>query len=82
MSYQLLSETQPAARKEHRCIWCGEQILKSEKHVHECSKWDGEFQDHRWHLECKTASAEYFNQPYNEGDFMAHSFKRGTCNEY
>ena len=24
MSYQLIRETFPVARKQHRCIWCGE----------------------------------------------------------
>ena len=50
MSYQLIKETEPTARKSYRCIWCAEKILKGEKHVHESSKYDGSFQDHRWHF--------------------------------
>lgn len=59
MSYQLIKETFPVARKQHRCIWCGEAILIGEKHRHEISKFD-ELQDHRWHVECQEASTEYF----------------------
>lgn len=47
MSYTLLSQTEPTARKEHRCIWCGETILVGEKHQHERSIYDGSFQNHR-----------------------------------
>ncbi len=35
----------PTARKQHRCIWCGEGILKGEKHAHFAGKWEGEFQN-------------------------------------
>jgi hypothetical protein len=28
VSYSLLSETRPIARKDHRCIWCGQKIEK------------------------------------------------------
>ncbi len=80
MSYQLLSKTTPTARKEYHCIWCPEKILKGEKHVHECSKYDGDFQDHRWHLECSKAADEFF-QKYGEEEFLPHEFKRGTIEE-
>lgn len=80
MSYQLLSETEPVARKEYHCIWCPEKILKGEKHVHESSKYDGDFQDHRWHLECKKASDSFFRK-YGEEEFMPHACKRGTDEE-
>lgn len=59
MSYQLIQETFPMARKPHRCIWCGEPILVAEKHRHEISKYD-ELQDFRWHLECDGEAAGYF----------------------
>lgn len=80
MSYQLLSETEPVARKEYRCIWCPELILKGEKHVHESSKYDGDFQDHRWHLECKKAADGFFRK-CGDGEFMPHACKRGTNEE-
>jgi len=80
MSYQLLSETNPVARKEYRCIWCPEKILKGEKHYHEVSKYDGDFQDHRWHEECK-AAADLFFRKHGEEEFDPHSNKRGTSEE-
>lgn len=80
MSYQLLSERNPVAQKEYRCIWCPEKILKGEKHIHQFSKYDGNFQDQRWHLECKKAADEFF-RIYSEEEFDPHSFKRGTCQE-
>ena len=58
--YQLISETEPRARKKYLCIWCGQAILKGEKHTHEVSNYDGDLQDHRWHMECIAAAQEYF----------------------
>lgn len=80
MSYLLLSETKPVARKEYRCIWCPEKILKGEKHIHESSKYDGDFQDHRWHMECKKAADSFFREN-DECEFEPHYFKRGTTEE-
>jgi hypothetical protein len=76
MSYQLISETTPRARKEYKCIWCGEQILRGEKHTHEVSTFDG-FQDHRWHMECYKASKRYFAQS-GEEEFMPYDYRRGS----
>lgn len=80
MSYELLSETKPVARKQYRCIWCPENILKGERHIHECSKYEGDFQDHRWHLECHKAASTFFSE-YGEPDFPPRSFRRGTMEE-
>lgn len=51
MSYTLLSETKPVARKEYTCIWCGEKVLKQEKHTHLIGVFDGDFNDDRYHRE-------------------------------
>ena len=59
LTYQLIRESFPVARKQHRCIWCGEAILVGVKHWHEISKYDV-LQNHRWHQECREASCEYF----------------------
>jgi hypothetical protein len=65
MSYTLLSSTSPKARKDHKCIWCGEAIPKGEKYTHEKSVYDGEMQDHKWHDEClKWANKNHF--PHQE----------------
>ena len=68
MSYTLLSETKPKARKQHRCIWCGEKILIGETYRREKSVYDGSFQDHKWHLECDNVSADYFSNGEEEFD--------------
>lgn len=75
MSYQLLSKTEPVARKTYTCIWCGEPVPQGALHIHEASKFNGDFQDHRWHLECYVASREHFAE---EDEFMAYDFHRGT----
>lgn len=80
MSYQLLSLTNPKARKEYGCIWCREKIQKGEVHVHESSKYEGDFQDHRWHPECQEAAGKFFRDN-NAEDFEPHFFKRGSSEE-
>lgn len=77
MSYHLIHETKPKARKEYPCIWCVEKILPGEVHVHEVSKFDGELQDHRWHPECHEASKTYFSES-GEEEFYPHECKRGS----
>lgn len=48
----LLSKTEPAARKQHRCEWCGEPIVPGEKHVKNVMIFEGDFQSWRAHKEC------------------------------
>ena len=72
MYYTLLKETFPVARREHKCIWCGQKILVGEKHRHERSVYDG-IQDHRWHLECNEVAKDYFR---TEEEFVPHENER------
>ena len=73
-SYQLIRESFPVARKAHRCIWCGESIPIGEKHRYEVSTFGG-MQNHRWHMECDEAAADYFNS--GDGpEFLAHENER------
>ena len=75
MSYSLIAEHFPVARKMHRCIWCGESIVTGEKYRDERSTFDGEFQHHKWHMECNADAVEYFNS--GEGpEFYAHENER------
>jgi hypothetical protein len=78
--YQEISITNPKSRKEYRCIWCPEKILKGESHVHEVCKYEGDFQDHRWHQECWDAARKFFNEN-DESEFEPNSFKRGSTVE-
>jgi hypothetical protein len=74
MSYALISERAHKAMKRYRCIWCGESILPGQTYVREFSIYDGDTQKHKWHLECRDASAEYFREV--EEEFMPHEMER------
>ena len=74
MGYTLLSEAFPVARKQHRCIWCGEHIEPGEKYRAERSVFDGSMQNHHWHLECDEASTDHFLT--NGPEFEPHENER------
>lgn len=59
------NHTHPVARKEYRCEWCGEKILRGEKHFKYAGMWEGDFQNYRMHLECENACS--FENSYGEG---------------
>ncbi len=46
------------ARKEHRCIWCGEVIVVGNSYRYQSGVFDGEIQGNHWHAECFRAAAE------------------------
>ncbi len=73
MSYTLLSETRPVARKDHHCIWCGEKILKGNEYIYERSVFDGDMQNHHWHEECLDDARD--NSDY-EWEFIPYSNER------
>lgn len=60
MGYELINESFPRAKKAYMCVWCGEVIKIGKEHRHEVSKYEGNFQDHRWHLECDNAAKDQF----------------------
>ena len=45
----------PRAKKEHRCVECGEIIQKGEKYGAFSGKWDGDVSTHRQHILCEDA---------------------------
>jgi hypothetical protein len=67
-TYRLLFDAMPIARREHRCIWCGQTIPIGSKYRHEKSVYDCRIQDHHWHLECDESAAEYFTSGEDEFD--------------
>lgn len=77
MNYQLLSKTTPKAKKEYKCVWCPEKILRGEKHIKEVGTYDGFFY-RRWHTECWEASQKYFSENPYECEIYPHECKRGT----
>jgi len=80
VSFQLLSESNPVARKVYRCIWCGEDIIKGEKHYAYSGRYDGEFQSARTHLECRAAMCQMHPHDLADG-FEPYSFARGELTE-
>ena len=66
MSYTLLSLTTPVSKKRRPCIWCGETIHEGERHEHERSVYQGEFQDQRWHPECRAFYLKHAGEYENE----------------
>lgn len=80
MSYEIIRQSQPKARKVYRCTWCGEDILKGEKHHYNVGNYEGDFQESRYHDDCNTAAVKYFIDDPG-GCFDPMSFERGTLRE-
>jgi hypothetical protein len=70
-----ISRSKPKARKQHRCIWCGEPIMVGEVHEHSVSKYMSDLQDHRFHLECVKPCEEGCAEM--DGEFMPYENERG-----
>jgi len=51
----VLSESNPIARNEHTCYWCGEKILPGERYTRWASIDFGEFFFTKVHRECADA---------------------------
>ena len=75
MSYVLLSESFPRAKKQYDCIWCGQKIEVGEKYCREGSVYDGRMQNHQWHIECSLDSQRYFKES-GEEEFDPYENKR------
>lgn len=75
MTYALLAESFPTARKRHRCIWCGQHIAPGEKYRREKSVYDGEMQDFKWHPECAEAQQEEGRET-GEWEFSSYENER------
>jgi hypothetical protein len=77
VSWQHLSTDRPKARKDYKCVWCGERIPVGERHVAVSGIMDGDFQSNRFHAECDTACQQEMKQS-GEDCFMPHEYKRGS----
>lgn len=62
------------ARKAHRCIWCGEQIVIGEKYRHWRGKFEGDVMSNDWHKECDDAATSI---DLEEG-FEPFAYRRGS----
>lgn len=52
------SESEPVARKDHRCHWCGEAIPKGARYWLWRGVFDHAAQTTKMHLECRRAASE------------------------
>jgi hypothetical protein len=81
MDFVLIEERQVrAARKAHRCIWCGQTIFPGDAYTYERSIFEGEPQSHHWHPECLEALREVIR--YEGGEpvpFDAFNEERPTA---
>lgn len=80
MTYHLFSCDEHKARKQHRCIWCGEMVNSGERYFREKSVYDGSIQDFAWHPECKADQEQNLRDGGDE-EFIAHSAERPACTE-
>lgn len=67
MSYSLIAEETPKAKKEHRCTWCGQMIPVGEQYVRRRGTFEGDPQIDKLHYECDDAAQEYFREWGPEG---------------
>lgn len=73
---RILGTTNPVAARPHKCIWCGQQIDKGEKHTRQAVDMNREFQDNRYHNECFEAAVSDWLMDIDE--FVPYENARGT----
>lgn len=67
--------SKPKARKQHRCIWCGEAITVGEVHEKQVLKHIGDLHCNRFHMECSGPCSSYCSGA--DGEFMPYEGIRG-----
>lgn len=74
MSCTVIGETTQKAKKEHRCSWCGQQIIVGESYLRSRVVFEGDPQTNKLHHECADAAAED-NREWGEG-YMPYENER------
>ena len=54
----ILRESEPRARKDHRCNYCGRVIPKGEQHMYSVGFVYGDFNYYRAHYNCYVMASE------------------------
>jgi hypothetical protein len=55
MNFVTIANETRKARKQHRCIWCGEPILPGETYAYVRGVFEGDPQSNHYHQECDKA---------------------------
>lgn len=77
MGWEWISETEPRARKGHRCVWCGELVKVGERYARITGTYYGCFQNDAYHCECNDAAKRYFSES-DEDEITPGDFMRGS----
>lgn len=77
MSYRLLGEFRPIARKAHKCIWCGEAITAGERYLRERSVCENGMQNFAWHFACNNVAQNDFKN--GDCEFTAYNNDRAEA---
>lgn len=64
---EVLRNTTPTARKEHKCEFCGGMIAIGEKYERQTNNYDGQLYDWVCHCECSQV-ASFMLRMYDECD--------------
>lgn len=75
MTYHLFELKTVIAKKQHKCIWCGQSIEPDEAYEREKSVYDGSFQNHNWHPECQEDAQQCWKDGGDQ-EFTAYSADR------
>ena len=71
MSYevQVLNQSHPTARKEHRCMYCGGVIHKGEKYQRSTNLYDGTVYDWITHDKCEEVARllDMYDRNWDDG---------------
>ena len=75
-----LRQSEQKARKQHKCVWCGEAIEIGETYSYWAGIFEGEFQTNKMHLECEKVCSSKENDYCHDG-FNPYEYKRGSLEE-
>lgn len=67
---EFYKETFPKARKLHKCIECGENILPGQNYNNYKGKWDGEFRIYHTCIPCNSIRKHYCKHGFIFGNLM------------
>jgi hypothetical protein len=80
VSFILIEERHvKAARKAHKCIWCGQQIEAGQPYTYERSIFEGDPQSHHWHPECLSAMRAEMDAEDGEFEFNPYYNERAAA---